>query len=123
MSVISRIRAFFGTLTTHKMAPWFWFSAALLGIIAVLAPQQLPVSLYKLSLITSAAWLAYWIDRALFPYGRPDDFLKPWLLPPIATEPPPELPLTKEQVLAFVGCMLRRAIIIGAAMLAVALGA
>lgn len=44
----------------------FTFIALLLtGLIFLLAPQQLPVTIDKLSLV---AWLGYWIDRA----GRPD---------------------------------------------------
>lgn len=104
-----------------RMAGWLFISLALTVFIAVTAPQQLPVSIYKLSLITSAAWVAYWIDRSLFPYARPDAFMD-W---PFSVGGPycPQKGLSKEQVLAFCLAQLRRAIIIAAAMIAVALGA
>jgi len=87
-----------------RMADWLLITLVLLAAIAVLSPQQLPVSLYKLSLITMAAVVGYWIDRSLFPYARPDN-------PQLLTAP------------VMQACaMLRRAIIVGCAMLAVSLG-
>lgn len=87
-----------------RMFDWLLVTLILIGLIACLSPQQLPVSLYKLSLITMAAVVGYWIDRSLFPYARPDD---------LAISPSAILQAT---------AMLRRAIIVGAAMLAVSLG-
>lgn len=115
-----------------RMAVWLFVSLALAGIIAAIAPKLLPVSIYKLSLITSAAWVAYWIDRSLFPYARPDAFL-PNL--PVFSVGGPYCPGTAQVVAegltvmdekllqAFSMAQLRRAIIIAAAMIAVALGA
>lgn len=103
-----------------RMALWLAVSIALALVVALLAPQQLPVSLYKLSLITTATWVAYWIDRGLFPYARPDRFIA-WCASPGA--PGCGLSITMEQALAFVAAMLRRAILIAAAMIAVGLGA
>ncbi|NWO05360.1 MAG: hypothetical protein HLX50_06575 [Alteromonadaceae bacterium] len=50
-----------------------WGIVALVLVLALawLAPQQLPVVAYKLALVTIAVVLAYWLDRALFPYARP----------------------------------------------------
>ncbi len=87
-----------------RMTDWLLITLALLAAIAVLSPQQLPVSLYKLSLITMAAVVGYWIDRSLFPYARPDDAVL--------------IPSHTLQATA----QLRRAIIVGCAMLAVSLG-
>ena len=71
------------------------------ALVLFIAPIQLTVTAYKLSLVTLAAWLGYWLDRWIFPYARPHDELNP------------------------VACwyMLRRAIIVAATILAVALGA
>lgn len=104
-----------------RMSGWLFVSLILMAAIAVTAPQQLPVSLYKLSLITSAAWVAYWIDRSLFPYARPDAFLSQ----PFSVGAPclPEKLIKPELQLAFGLAQLRRAIIIAAAMIGVALGA
>ena len=76
------------------------------GVIALCAPHQLPVTLYKLSLVTLAAVVGYWIDREIFPYARPDRF------DPVAG-------LGYE----FAFSMLRRAIIVAACILGVGLGA
>lgn len=87
-----------------RMFDWLLVTLVLVASIYVLSPQQLPVSLYKLSLITMAAVVGYWIDRSLFPYARPDN---PQLL---------QWPVMQACA------MLRRAIIVGCAMLAVSLG-
>ncbi|HEU0283267.1 MAG TPA: putative holin [Gallionella sp.] len=88
-----------------RMTEWLLVSLLLLAAIYVVAPQQLGVSLYKLSLITTAAWVGYWIDRSLFPYARPDN---------------PQLLVAPVMCAA---AMLRRALIVSAAMLAASLGA
>lgn len=108
----------------HRMALWLFVSLILVALIGLFAPQLLPVSLYKLSLITSAAWLGYWIDRSLFPYARPDIYLvTPWSMGA------PMAPLAGARgvqpgmELVYAVAMLRRATIIAAAMIGVALGA
>lgn len=75
----------------------------------------------------------YWIDRSLFPYARPDVFLA---LKGLKSEPLPRWSVTltvtrvcwsyrpNEGLMRVMGiCMLRRAIIVAATMLAVGLGA
>ena len=101
-----------------RMVGWLVVSLVLTLAIGLTAPHLLPVSLYKLSLITSAAWLAYWIDRSLFPYARPDAFLDRPLFSPDRLKL-----VAPEYQLAFCLTQLRRAIIIAAAMIGVALGA
>lgn len=49
-------------------------TVVLLALLAYLAPQQLPVVLYKCALVTMGAVLGYWIDRMLFPYARPHQY-------------------------------------------------
>jgi hypothetical protein len=81
--------------------------AFLLGLaIAGLAPQQLPVTVYKLSLITVAAVAGYYIDRELFPYARPDCYQHDPLME-----------------FAFGVAQLRRALIVAACIIGAALGA
>lgn len=84
----------------------------LLALVFQIAPQQLPVTLYKLSMVTLAGVVGYWLDYALFPYGRPHEFLDS-----------EGLLCGEESTLAFVCSMLRRAVIVAAAMVAIALGA
>jgi len=89
-----------------RMAEWLLISVVLLVAIWFTAPQQLGVSMYKLSLITTAAWVGYWIDRSLFPYARPDKL---------------EYVVGGAPIIA--AAQLRRAAIVCACMIASALGA
>ncbi len=115
------------------MADWLLIAIGLFVAVYLLAPQQLPVSLYKLSLVALAAVAGYWLDRSLFPYARPDVFLalepfddtdyddagNPHIANRISLECKPD-----DVLLRLMGvCMLRRAIIVAAAMLAMGLGA
>ncbi|MFN3881916.1 MAG: putative holin [Nitrincola lacisaponensis] len=79
-----------------------------LAIIWV-SPFQLMVTLYKLSVVTLGGWLGYWLDRWIFPYARPHMVL----------------PGGEHKELEPNACwyMLRRAIIVSATILAVAMGA
>lgn len=104
-----------------RMTDWLLVTLLLLVIIYQFAPQQLPVSLYKLSLVTMAGCVGYWIDRSAFPYARPDAFMcKPFS---IGGPFVPDKAVDPSQQLVFAASMLRRAIIIAAAMLAASLGA
>lgn len=89
-----------------KLRMWQWFlsSNLLLLVLWLSAPQQLPVVTYKLALIALFAYDGYWIDRTLFPYARPHDFMA-----------------NSCDQAAFNAAQLRRAIIVGAVILAGAL--
>lgn len=61
----------------------FWALITILLLIALylIAPTKIAVVLYKAALVTGGAVLGYWIDRALFPYARPDQVRavhQPW---------------------------------------------
>lgn len=99
----------------------------LLVAVAVIAPMQLPVSLYKVSLISLAAVIGYWLDRSMFPYARPDGYLetpnwqthrkavgKVWNLA--------DFKVVDGYHLVFAMAMLRRVIIVAAVVAGVALG-
>lgn len=120
-------------LAQVRMADWVIAAALLTVVVWLLAPQQVPVTVYKLSLVALAAVAGYWIDRSLFPYARPDCFLAD---EDNAEEVPapgsPECGTDDVCVLGVVSeanprlmaaAMLRRAIIVAAAMLAMGLGA
>ncbi len=94
-----------GTCPRWRMGWWLAASVLLALLIAAIAPQQLPVSIYKLSLVTAAAVAGYWIDRSIFPYARPNPYT------------------AGEQPLQFAAAQVRRALIVAAAMLAMGLGA
>lgn len=95
-------------INAPRLSGWLLITLVLLACVWAIAPQQLPVSLYKLSLVTLAAVVGYWIDRSLFPYARPDIFFQ------YRTVPATTL---------LAAAMIRRAIIVGCAMLAMGLGA
>ena len=113
-----------------RLFGWLIATVLLLAVIGLLYPQQLPVSLYKLSLVTMAGVAGYWLDRSLFPYARPDSFI-------VKIEPKGEscdidldgdCKLIPWEVVdgdgfVFAMAMLRRAIIVGCAMMAIGLGA
>jgi hypothetical protein len=108
-----------------KQPRLFWWIVAtllLLCLIAALAPQQLPVSLYKLSLVTTAGVIGYWLDRSLFPYARPDSLIG---LADDADGNACTLDILDDAArsLVFAAAMIRRAFIVAAAMLAMGLGA
>lgn len=84
-----------------RMFSWQLITLALLVAVWVLAPRQLPVTLYKLSLVSLAGVVGYWFDRKMFPYSRPD-----------------QVPDDRKSL-----AELRRAIIVVGAMVAMGLGA
>lgn len=54
-----------------RLYGWALFTALLLLVVWYLAPHQIPVVLYKITLVTLGVVIAYWLDRALFPGMRP----------------------------------------------------
>lgn len=56
-----------------RMAEWAVIAAILLLILALTAPQQIPVFIYKANLVAFFAFMGYWIDRRLFWYSRPGE--------------------------------------------------
>lgn len=113
-----------------RLSGWLLITLVLLACVWAVAPHQLPVSLYKLSLVSLAAVVGYWLDRSLFPYARPDVFLALQTHDESMEDAGPdgatiELHAIPDPALAqlMAVAMLRRAIIIGATMLAMGLGA
>lgn len=110
-----------------RLSGWLIATLLLLILIALLAPHQLPVSLYKLSLVSMAGVAGYWLDRSLFPYARPDLFIdESWSfyrIPDIDRRSGNDVKPFAPSEIAFAAAMLRRALIVGAAMLAMGLGA
>lgn len=123
-------------MKSPRLFGWLIATVILFCLIALLAPQQLPVSLYKLSLVSTAGVVGYWLDRSLFPYARPDSFIDSgpdWVeefdfSDPASTETADHIELPWDSgdsalSLLFGIAMLRRAVIVGCAMLAMGLGA
>jgi len=63
----------------------------------------------------------YWLDRELFPYARPDEFMSQ----AVSVGGPfvPNRSVAPNQQIVFAAAMLRRAVIVGCAMLAIGMGA
>lgn len=113
-----------------RLSGWLSIAIALAALVWAIAPQQLPVSLYKLSLVTLAGVVGYWLDRSMFPYARPDEFLPDTRRAlNLSDLPPGDGPCTlmvapEEAQLRLAGtAMIRRAVIVAATMLAMGLGA
>ncbi len=85
-----------------RLRAWPWLAAALLATFAVgvIAPHQLGVLVWSLAKLALGAYLGYWIDRSVFPYARPHELRVPYRC----------------------HAMLRRAIIIASAVIALGLG-
>ncbi|OSN03190.1 hypothetical protein AU512_15445 [Lonsdalea iberica] len=102
----------------ERLLGWQLTAVLLLGLIALVSPQQLSVVIYKISLITLAAVLGYWLDRSLFPKASLGQYL----------EHDPEqmarghYPVRAGCELIFAAVLLRRAIIVAAVCLSVATG-
>lgn len=96
-----------------RMMLWLALAVLLSALTYTLAPQQLPLSVYKLSLVAMAGVAGCWIDQAMFPYARPEELYEVEFH---AQHVPQMLMLSA-------ALMLRRALIVSATMLAVGLGA
>lgn len=108
-------------LRAPRSTTWLLLAAVLLTCIALVAPAQLPVVLYKAALLALAGVLAYWLDRVLFPYARPDGYLvRDWRY---GTDEPVgdvDYPVVSGYNIVFAAAMLRRAIVVGCVVLGMA---
>ena len=82
----------------------------LLAFLAVISPQQLPVIAYKSALVSFAACIGVWIDRAIFPYARPSGYLKT------------DFEICAGYLRAFTVATIRRGIMVGMVILGMCLG-
>ncbi|HBV4277099.1 TPA: putative holin [Klebsiella michiganensis] len=135
MSLLHKVRH-------QRLRNWIILAVALLAAIAFISPEQLGVTLYKLSLVSIAAILGYHLDRALFPYASPGSYLtKNWKTQEAKRRstgnhsqsevPPPlphgfegrvEFPVSHGYELIFAAVLIRRALIVAAICLGVTMG-
>ena len=110
-------------LRAPRSSLFLLLSVLLLAALAVVSPVQLPVALYKLTLIALAAVVGYWLDRALFPYARPDGYLvRDWRFGTEEPEGDVDYPVVTHYIRAFTAAMIRRALIVGCVVLGMAAG-
>ena len=108
--------------------PQLFFFAVLAVVLQVViwiaSPMNALVVLYKLGLPVLAAIVGLFFDFAVFPFARPDSYLDDfWKNNPDADRPgDADYPIAAGYEGAFCNACLRRAIIIAAFVLAVALG-
>ena len=109
---------------TPRLLPCLLIVVGLAAALAVVSPQQLPVALYKLSLVTLAGYLGYWLDRWAFPYARPDSFLAAadWRAERGAVQGQANHTVVPGCEQIYAAAQIRRALIILGAMLAMGLG-
>lgn len=88
-----------------RMDSWLYATLILSLVVVLVAPQQIGVTLYKLSLQALGGVVGYWLDRSIFYYARPDDLM------------------AKPHDSRFCFAMQRRALIVAACILGVSLGA
>lgn len=112
------VKTVISSVKKPRLGGWLLTAVLLLLIITLVSPQQLPVVIYKLSLISLAAVLGYWLDRSLFPKARPGQYLKhdPYLMAD------GRYPVQTGQHMVFAAVLIRRALIVAAVCLAVATG-
>lgn len=55
-----------------RLAECIVMAAITVAIVAYVSPQQLTVTVYKVSLVTLFALIGFRLDRMIFPYARPD---------------------------------------------------
>lgn len=96
----------------------------LVAAVALVAPQQIGVILFKACLISLASYGGYWLDRTVFPYARPDSYLvsADWRSQQEPANDQANHPLVGGYEMVFAAAMLRRGIIMAGAMLGVGLG-
>lgn len=106
-----------------RLFSWILFSALLFAGLYFISPQQAAVAYYKFALVIAAAIAGYWIDRAMFPYSRPDGYLKQfWQNGSDEPVGKADYEVVNEYNRVFAAAMIRRAIIVGCTVLGVTLG-
>lgn len=106
-----------------RLYAWVLFSTLLFAGLFFTSPQQAEVAYYKFALVIGAALVGYWIDRAMFPYSRPDGYLKEfWQRGSDEPVGKADFEVVNEYNRVFAAAMIRRAIIVGCTILGVTLG-
>lgn len=102
-----------------RLLGWLIVALVLMAGLALAAPEQMPVIFYKLSLVVLGAVLAYWLDRALFPYARPHECLPDDNCPGGGNT---DSPHAYRYMVAFAAACIRRSLIVLACVLGLTLG-
>lgn len=91
-------------------------------VVAAVAPHQAPVLMYKLAGVLMGGCGGYMLDVSLFPYAKPSGYLaKPWRDELDFKDSAPDHSLAVGCQWLFIAACARRAFIVAASMLGVAL--
>lgn len=91
-----------------RAGPWLVGALATAVVVAFIAPHQIGVLVWSLTKLAFGAYLGYWIDRSIFYYARPGEV---------------DVREARQHTAVLLSaCMLRRALIMAAAILALGLG-
>ena len=98
------------SLLADKLRAGGWLVAAIVlaAIVGLLHPHQIGVLLWSLLKLAAGAYLGYWIDRSIFYYARPGE---------VDVSHP-----NSATAHLLSACMVRRALIMAAAIIALGLG-
>lgn len=106
-----------------RLYAWLVVIVMLFTGLHLIAPEQAQVVYYKFALVIAAAYLGYWIDRILFPYSRPDGYLKKfWQHGTDEPEDKADHEVVEGYKNVFCFAMIRRALIVIAVTLSATLG-
>lgn len=124
MSVFKGLRNTIPTLLKlPRTTTWLIVAGALLLLIAIVSPVQLPVVLYKAALVALGVVLGYWVDRALFPYSRPDGYLnRDWRFGSDEPQGEVDYPIVPGYDWVFAAATVRRALIVAGVIAGLTLG-
>lgn len=108
----------------HRSAFLAVATTLLILILGHLAPEQLPVLQYKLTLPALGGVLFYQIDRALWPYAQPEGYLdEDWLSSRgDGAKGEPDYPVSPGCMAAFLTATARQAGMVAVGALGLALG-
>lgn len=98
-----------------RLSFWFFITAFLLAVVYAVSPNQLPVVLYKLALVSLGGVVGYWLDRSLFPYARPHNYIDLFMRCTLAHT-------SMAHAIVCAAVLIRRALIILASILGLTLG-
>lgn len=88
-----------------RLYGWLLFTLALLFVAWYLAPHRIPLTGWKVLLVTGGAVLGYWLDRAIFPYLRPGTLWDMYTSNQINAAMPAVLSSIRRAVIVF-GCII-----------------
>ena len=114
-----------------RLFGWALIALALLVLLVMVRPAEISTLLSKFAVLACAGVAGYWLDRALFPYARPDSFFCNEEVPgmtdnrvikTLGTVTLSTGAALQTLLILFCASMIRRAMVVAACMLCAAVG-